>query len=253
MRGSARVFTHMNGDFELTWLERGRVEFEVGSRVLAATAGACVFLPPGIENTPCVRTASWAQLYLPPAMLDEAADALGSAGRVPREGRVLGAGERLSTLMGLIAADAELGPADPGVAALVDALAVALVRKAPPATRDRRVDARIRRALDRMREAYAEPLTVGALAEAAGMTRFAFLRTFRAQVGESPYQHLIQLRLEQAAERLRRTDASVLEVSLDCGFGDPGRFARLFRRRYGCAPRGYRAGERRAAHDPLKR
>lgn len=170
---------------------------------------------------------------------------------MPKEGRVLGEGERLSALMGLIAADAELGPADPGVAALVDALAVALVRKARPAARDRRVDPRIRRALDRMREAYAEPLTVDALAEAAGMTRFAFLRTFRAQVGESPYQHLIQLRLEQAAERLRRTDASVLEVSLDCGFGDPGRFARLFRRRYGCAPRGYRA--QRAAHDPPKR
>jgi AraC-like DNA-binding protein len=132
----------------------------------------------------------------------------------------------------------------PIVASLSNAVVYSLARSADgvPA-RGAVIDRRIRRALAMMAVDYRERLTVDDLAAAAGMSRFAFLRAFRAQTGASPYQHLTGIRLEHAAERLRAPAApSVMAVALDCGFTDPGRFARAFRARYGCTPRAYRAG-----------
>ncbi|WP_223637185.1 helix-turn-helix domain-containing protein [Corallococcus sp. EGB] len=131
---------------------------------------------------------------------------------------------------------------DPGMGALVDSLLYGLVRGNSPEVVHRQRDARIQRALERIAVDYADALRVEDLAKAAGMCRYSFLRAFRASMGESPYQYLQGYRLERAAEQLRGGKAaSVLETALECGFTDPGRFARAFRARFGCVPREYRA------------
>jgi AraC-like DNA-binding protein len=124
----------------------------------------------------------------------------------------------------------------------------ALVRRGPEASAQRRIDARIRRALERVDESYGEALGVDELASEAGMSRSVFLRTFRAQVGDSPYRHLVRVRLDQAAHRLGGSHDSILDIATACGFGDPGRFARMFRARHGCTPREFR---RRARVSPI--
>ncbi|KYF69364.1 helix-turn-helix domain-containing protein [Sorangium cellulosum] len=235
--------THANGGVEVTWVERGSIDFQLGKGALAGAQGACVVVPPGIEHTPQARSVACHMLTVRPEVLAEAADALGPTARVPGEAVVLGADERIASLMRLIVREVEggLAPEDPGLSALLDALAFGLVRPASPAVAPARVDRRIRRALKAIEAGYERPLSVDDLAAAAGMTRFPFLRAFRAQVGESPYQHLLAVRLQHAADRLRRSNGTVLEIALACGFREPGRFARLFRARYGCTPRAYRA------------
>ena len=105
-----------------------------------------------------------------------------------------------------------------------------------------------------MTHSFSAPLTVDELARAAGLPRFVFLRRFRAQVGTSPYRALTELRLERSAELLRSSSASILEVCLSCGFGDPSRFARMFRQRYGRTPRRFRAEQNPGAHEtPVRR
>jgi AraC family transcriptional regulator len=244
-----RRFVHENVGFELTWIEQGSVRFEAAGREIEAAAGSCLLLPPGIENTPTDWHAVAHQITLAGPLVEEAADALGPAGQVPTAAVVLPAEQRLTTLARLLVRDAGEGiaPEDPGLVALVNALCFALARGEDAPARQRRPDHRIRRALDRIAEDFAADLSIDALAQDAGMSRFAFLRTFRAQTGESPYQHLLAVRLAHAANLLATpagAGRSILEIAMACGFSDPGRFARRFRARYGRLPRAYRAAAR---------
>jgi transcriptional regulator GlxA family with amidase domain len=73
------------------------------------------------------------------------------------------------------------------------------------------------RAKDLADARYFEPLEVGNLARAAGLSRAHFSREFRRAFGESPHAYLLTRRLERAAALLRRTDHSVADVCLSVG------------------------------------
>lgn len=248
--GSGRAFetgpTHENPGFELSWVGSGALEFALGpraDRTIAATTGACVLLPPDLLNTPRARARSIHQTLIASALFEEAADALGSEGAVPLDARVFGIDTSVSaTAKALAIASASLDASDPGIDALVHAIVLALVRKRPePRLQEHTLEPGIRRALEQIETRYDEPLTVDGLARIAGLSRFVFLRKFSAQVGESPHRHLTAVRLDHAAERLRTTRRSVLEIAFDHGFGDPSRFARAFARRFGTTPARWRA------------
>jgi AraC-like DNA-binding protein len=87
---------------------------------------------------------------------------------------------------------------------------------------------------------FAEPLTIANLAEEVGLARRRFAGAFKQAIGVSPYNYVLSRRLEAAAERLRAGAASVLDVALDCGFGDLSEFTRRFSARYGRPPARYR-------------
>lgn len=249
-----QVPPHHNGQLELTWVEQGLMEMRSGSQRMAASAGACLLIPTTIEHTPCFRSAVVHQIHFSPQWLADAADQLGSPSPLEGEPRVFGSEQRLTRLARCLAEQLALGldTDDPEVGALSDALTFCLVRGAPP-SRERTIEPSIRRALDLMASSFGEPLGVDELARAAGLPRFVFLRRFRAQVGTSPYRALTDLRLERSAELLRTSSDSILEVCLSCGFGDPGRFARMFRQRYGCTPRRFREQNPSAHETPIRR
>jgi AraC-like DNA-binding protein len=235
--------THVNQGYELTWVQHGHIQFDLGHTVVDAAAGTCVVLPGDVENTPVSRAAVLHQLWLPTPWLEEAADALGPDAHAPKQAAVLRSDSRVTALTRVVMEEIGngLGASDPQMGALMDSLLYGLVREPAPEVPHRRQDVRIRRALERIALEYADPLRVEDLASAAGMCRYSFLRAFRASMGESPYQYLLGYRLERAAEKLRKAKGvSVLETALECGFGDPGRFARAFRTRFGCLPREYR-------------
>lgn len=93
---------------------------------------------------------------------------------------------------------------------------------------------------------FAEPCNLRALAAMAGLSRFHFLRRFRAAAGTSPHQYLIALRLRAAAERLRSSQDPVISIALDVGFNDLSHFNLLFRRSFGVAPSRWRVLTRQA-------
>ena len=110
---------------------------------------------------------------------------------------------------------------------------------ARPATR-RELVRRLHRARDFMRGALSDSLSLEAIARAAGLSPFHFHRSFRAFFDETPHQFVVRLRLDRAADRLRRTNAPVTEVALSLGFESPAHFSRAFRSRFGSSPRAYR-------------
>ncbi len=97
------------------------------------------------------------------------------------------------------------------------------------------------RAKDLADARYFEPLDVGDLAAAAGLSRAHFSREFRRAFGESPHAYLLTRRLERAAALLRTTDRSVADVCLSVGLQSIGSFTTSFTRTYGISPTAYRA------------
>lgn len=106
---------------------------------------------------------------------------------------------------------------------------------------------RIGRAMSHLEMHYSEPdISVEQLAAMAHMSRRSFMRAFQAATNLSPIAYLIQLRINRAAQLLRRhPELTVTEIALRCGFSDSNYFARQFRLSRKLTPTEYRRAGRR--------
>jgi transcriptional regulator GlxA family with amidase domain len=75
-----------------------------------------------------------------------------------------------------------------------------------------------------------ESLRVEDLAARVGMSERHFTRIFRERTGYSPATYLERLRVETACRRLEESSRGTKEIAAECGFGDPDRMRRAFRR-----------------------
>lgn len=91
-------------------------------------------------------------------------------------------------------------------------------------------------------EHLGEDIAVQDLAQAVGLSRFHLSRRFLAYTDRSPMAYLMDLRLQEAALRLRGGDEPVLGVAMACGFKDLGHFGRRFKAMFGRSPARYRDG-----------
>lgn len=108
-------------------------------------------------------------------------------------------------------------------------------KEAPPSS-----VSRVTRALRRIEREPDCPHSLGDLAREAGLSPYHFLRTFEQLTGVPPHQYVRRMRLRAAAARLVAEPAKVLEVALDCGFGDVSNFNHAFRAEFGMSPRQFR-------------
>lgn len=101
-------------------------------------------------------------------------------------------------------------------------------------------EARVTRTLRMIDSRPDEPHDLDALAKEARLSRYHFLRMFRQLTGVTPHQYVLRARLRAAATRLALEPSRVVEIALDCGFGDVSNFNRAFRAEFGVTPRAYR-------------
>lgn len=87
-------------------------------------------------------------------------------------------------------------------------------------------------------------ITISHMAEIAGLSTNHLLRMFRQLFHQSPYQYILNRRLEHAQYLLRQTDRSVTEICLEVGFESLGSFSWCFHRRTGLSPLAYRMQNR---------
>lgn len=97
----------------------------------------------------------------------------------------------------------------------------------------------IEKALHCMRAEYMTDLTVAGLAERLNLDRCYFSTLFTRQVGTSPSQYLMNLRLEKAAELMRLHSQSPSVAAASVGYTDIYNFSKMFKKKYGCSPRNY--------------
>lgn len=97
----------------------------------------------------------------------------------------------------------------------------------------------LRRARDVADRDYAEPLDLTALAAAAGLSKYHFLRCFAAEYGETPMQYVARRRIERATDLLRATNLTVTEVCRLVGYSSLGSFSQRFTELVGMSPSEY--------------
>lgn len=97
----------------------------------------------------------------------------------------------------------------------------------------------LRRARDVADRDFAEALDLEALATAAGVSKYHFLRCFAATYGETPMQYVSRRRIERATDLLRATNLTVTEVSLLVGYSSLGSFSQRFTELVGISPSEY--------------
>ena len=85
-----------------------------------------------------------------------------------------------------------------------------------------------------------ETIQLKNLAQLLDMSQFHFSRLFKKSIGLSPYQYLIQQRVERAKKLLKQTDKSIIEIALDCGFNSHSHLSKQFRQVTGMTPKAYR-------------
>ena len=97
----------------------------------------------------------------------------------------------------------------------------------------------VRTAVEAMHADPINQFTVSELAHLAGVSRRSLQQSFQRYLGVPPMTYLRHVRLARAHEQLQRADpaeTSVADVALRCGFLHLGRFASVYRARYGVPP-----------------
>lgn len=80
------------------------------------------------------------------------------------------------------------------------------------------------------------PITLDDLARRAGMSKYHFLRQFKAAYGVSPMRFFADARLEAARARLLSAPGGLDEVASAFGYSGQSAFSKAFKKRYGFSP-----------------
>ncbi len=101
-------------------------------------------------------------------------------------------------------------------------------------------DKRLKRVLEFMEHNSHKQLSLEQLASEAAVSKFHFVRLFRAATGCTPHRWLSDRRLRAARHLLETTDCSMAEIAAQCGFTRPNYFATVFAKTFGMSPSDYR-------------
>ncbi|HEY0433850.1 MAG TPA: AraC family transcriptional regulator, partial [Chitinophagaceae bacterium] len=87
-----------------------------------------------------------------------------------------------------------------------------------------------------MDEQFLQITDVSAVARESHLSEFHFFRSFRQAFNETPYQYLLNKRLEHGKHLLMEGETSISSIAAVSGFADVFTFSKAFKRRFGAPP-----------------
>jgi AraC-like DNA-binding protein len=90
---------------------------------------------------------------------------------------------------------------------------------------------------------YSYNINVSNVAFSIGIDRTYLYRLFIAHEKVSPSKYILNVRLNEAARKLRETDASITRIALSSGFNDAPHFYKAFYSQFNISPKKYRDGQ----------
>ena len=101
-------------------------------------------------------------------------------------------------------------------------------------------DDNIKKIIDYMNENYINGISCDELSKLMNTGKFNFIRTFKAKIGKTPYEYLLDLKIEKAKKMIKTNDYTITEISLMCGFSSHSHFTSTFKKRMGISPTKYK-------------
>jgi AraC family transcriptional regulator len=99
---------------------------------------------------------------------------------------------------------------------------------------------KIRRLIEFIEEHLDGDLSLESIGAEVEISALYLPRVFKASVGQSPHQYVLERRIERAKDLLRNTDLPIMNVALAAGFSSQGHLSNWFVRRVGLSPAVYR-------------
>jgi AraC-like DNA-binding protein len=96
---------------------------------------------------------------------------------------------------------------------------------------------KLSKALQYMHQHLAEEMSLEAIATHIHISQFYFCRLFKQSMGVTPYQYLLQQRVERAKQLLLQDELSIAEIALEVGFANQSHFCVQFKRWVGISPK----------------
>ena len=97
-------------------------------------------------------------------------------------------------------------------------------------------DWRLKRIKDYVHASIGEEISLDMLADIAGLSKYHFLRLFRDQTGITPWQYIINCRVNHARLAIEK-GGCLADIIFDCGFSDHSHFNRQFKSIYAITPK----------------
>ena len=99
----------------------------------------------------------------------------------------------------------------------------------------------LRQVLDYIDAHLEHEIKLADLAQLLDMSQFHFSRLFKQSLGISPYQYLLQQRVECAKQLLKSTDRLITDIAFACGFNSHSHLSKQFKQLTGMTPKAYRS------------
>ena len=98
----------------------------------------------------------------------------------------------------------------------------------------------VQRARDYIAQHKTEPLSLSAVAKAAGISVFHFCKVFHKATGLKFTDYVARVRLEEARTQLLNPNRRISGIAYDVGFQSLTQFNRMFKRVFGQSPSEFR-------------
>jgi AraC family transcriptional regulator len=82
-----------------------------------------------------------------------------------------------------------------------------------------------------------QDLKLDEIAAIAQLSLYHFIRLFKQSLGITPYQYILQHRIEKAKYLLTHSELNIAEIAAQTGFCDQSHFTRHFKRMTGVTPK----------------
>jgi AraC family transcriptional regulator len=96
---------------------------------------------------------------------------------------------------------------------------------------------KLRQAIDYIQEHLSDNISLEAIANHIDLSCYHFCRLFKQSTGFTPYQYVIQQRVERAKQLLKQRKMSISEIAIACGFSHQSHLNRHFKRLTGVTPK----------------
>jgi AraC-like DNA-binding protein len=98
----------------------------------------------------------------------------------------------------------------------------------------------VTRVVNHLQQSTSRALSTAELARECGMSERTLYRKISQILGTTPYELMLRIRIQKAAEALIKTTDKVIEIAIAHGFCDQSTFTHHFRKRTGMTPKEFR-------------